>query len=269
MQIFASAPQMWRPVSHSDEAVDAFRRQRSDCGIEHVFIHAIYLINLGSEDSALLGRSIEALTHVLQVADRIEARGVIFHTGSHKGAGFDAALPRVVEALSRVLDYTPSHTRLIVENSAGMGGSIGSRFSELGAILRGVGSDRLEVCLDTCHLFAAGYELRTPEGLAATLAEFDREVGLNKLVAIHANDSKGALGGGKDRHENIGEGQIGLEGFATFIAHPAIAALPLILEVPGFDGGGPDRENIDRLKRLRARTSGVASEPSLPDGNGA
>ena len=253
IQIFASAPQMWRTPNHSDTACDAFRQRAGECTIDNAFLHAIYLINLAAKDPAHLERSIGSLTLALKTAARIGARGAVVHTGSHMGAGFESVLPQITSAIHDVLNDTPSDTWVILENSAGMGGSIGSSFAELGRIIREAGSDRVRVCLDTCHTLAAGYEIRTPEGLEATLAEFDREIGLDRLVVIHANDSKVDLGGGKDRHENIGEGFIGVEGFANLIAHPAFAELPLILEVPGFDGGGPDQRNMEILREIRDR----------------
>ncbi len=134
-----------------------------------------------------------------------------------------------------------------------MGGSIGSDFAELGAIIRSVGDERLKVCLDTCHTLAAGYEIRNQSGLDSTMEEFDREVGLDRLVAVHANDSKVDLNGGKDRHENIGQGFIGEDGFTAILGHPAFANLPLLLEVPGFDKNGPDRQNVDILREIRRK----------------
>ncbi len=262
IQIFASAPQSWRPDSHTDDEVARFRERSQACGIADTFIHAIYLINLGTEDSTQLGRSIGSLKMVLKTGARIGARGAIFHVGSHKGAGFATVLPQITAAVEEILAESPQESWLILENSAGMGGSIGSDFAELGAIIGSVGDDRLKVCLDTCHTLAAGYEIRTPDGLDATMAEFDREVGLERLVAVHANDSKVDLRGGKDRHENIGQGFIGAEGFSTIIRHPAFANLPLLLEVPGFDKNGPDRQNVDLLRELR-RQAGLP-EPARP-----
>jgi deoxyribonuclease-4 len=160
---------------------------------------------------------------------------------------------QILTCVSDILAATPEDSWLILENSAGMGGSIGSSFAELGAIIRGVGDERLKVCLDTCHTLAAGYEVRTGEGIEATMEEFDREIGLDRLVVVHANDSKVDLHGGKDRHENIGEGFIGEEGFLALLAHPAFADMPLLLEVPGFDHSGPDRQNVDRLRSIRSR----------------
>jgi deoxyribonuclease-4 len=155
--------------------------------------------------------------------------------------------------MREVLDYANNEALLIMENNAGQGGSVGSTFNELGAIIKALDNNRrVRVCMDTCHAFAMGYDIASAEGCARTMEEFDQEIGLDRLEAIHANDSKMPLGGLRDRHENIGDGQIGTEGFATVMAHPAFARLPFILEVPGIDDGGPDKENVDRLKRIRA-----------------
>ena len=252
VQLFASGPQSWRPPAHRDEAMQRLRRRAAEVGMADLFLHGIYLVNLASADAALLGRSVGSLKQYMTVAARVGARGVIFHLGSHKGAGFAAVLPQVTEAMERVLSETPDETWLILENSAGQGGSIGSTFAELGAIIRRVGSPRVKVCLDTCHCYAAGYDLKTPAGVAAVMDEFAREVGLDRLVVVHANDCKAGLGSGLDRHENIGQGHLGEDGFRAILGHPAFHGLPFILEVPGFTGAGPDRENVDILKRLAA-----------------
>ena len=173
-----------------------------------------------------------------------------------RGFGFvEVPEERAADAIAQVLDAHPDGTELILENSAGAGGSIGSRFAELGAIIRAVGSERVTVCLDTCHAFAAGYDVTTPGGVARMMEELDREVGLARLVAVHANDSKAGLGSGLDRHENIGQGHIGEDGFRAIMSHPAFADLPFILEVPGFAGGGPDRRNVEILKRIAAEVA--------------
>ncbi len=182
----------------------------------------------------------------------IGAKGVIFHIGSHMGAGYDAKLNQVVEYVGKVVDNTPDDAWMILENAAGMGGAIGSKFAELGTIIRESGSDRVRVCLDTQHAFAAGHDLRTRAGLDKMFEEFDRDVGLERLVAVHANDSKIALGGGVDRHANIGEGEIGRDGFVNILSHPAFAEIPFLLEVPGIEDHGPDKENVEILKSLRA-----------------
>jgi len=254
VQIFASGPQSWRPGSHTEEALAAMKSRAAECGIDTVFLHGVYLVNLATADPTLLNRSVGSLKQYLAVCGATGALGTIFHVGSHKGSGFDGVLSQIVSAIERVLEATPPQTWLILENSAGQGGTVGGRFSELGAIIRAVGSDRVKVCLDTCHLYAAGYNIATPDGCKATIEAFDQAVGLDRLVAVHANDSKAGLGSGLDRHENIGEGQIGLRGFRAITAHHAFRRVPFILEVPGYEGKGPDRRNVETLKAIAAES---------------
>jgi deoxyribonuclease-4 len=251
VQIFGSAPQTWRRRDASPEEIAAFREKAAAADVEPVFLHAVYLINLAAADPANLERGVASLIADLELCAQIGAKGSIVHIGSHKGAGLDAVFPQVVAAIRRVMENTPPEAWLILENSAGMGGSIGASFSELAAVMRELADARIKVCLDTQHAFAMGYDVASAGGLQATLAEFDREIGLGKLVAVHANDSKVPLGGGRDRHENIGEGAIGREGFRVIMAHPAFRDLPFILEIPGFGNLGPDRENLDILKGIR------------------
>ncbi len=253
IQIFGAPPQMWRRRKIREDECKELRALMAETEIGPVFIHGPYLINLATQDPELLTKSTDALSGDLRLASAIGAAGVIFHVGSHKGAGFGHVLPQIVDALHKVLDETPDDAQIILENSAGMGGSVGSKFDELGAIIKGVASARLKVCLDTEHAYAAGYNVAVDDGLAETIAEFEREIGLEPLVAVHANDSKIELGGGVDRHENIGEGHIGREGFKVIMAHPALRNVPFLLEVPGLDGEGPDKPNIDILKKLRAK----------------
>ena len=251
LQLFGASPRAWRPPNHAPEAYERFRSLRAESGIGEVWLHGSYLVSLAARSDEQYGKSIASVTDALGVAARADAQGVVLHTGSHLGAGFAAALPRVAGALRRILAEAPEGPLLALENAAGQRGPIGGTFAELGAILGAVRSPRLRVCLDTCHAFAAGYDIATAEGMAATLAEFEREIGLDRLAVLHANDSKQGLGSGRDRHENIGEGEIGLAGFATVLAEPAFAGRALLLEVPGFGGDGPDLENVRRLKRLR------------------
>jgi deoxyribonuclease IV len=255
IQIFSGAPYAWKRKNYTPAEVDAYKKKVEETGVAPAFIHGLYLVNLASSDPALLARSYDALVAEMKAAALIDARGVIFHIGSHKGAGYEALLGQVVEYVQRIIENT-AEAWLILENAAGMGGAIGSKFAELGTIIRESGSDRVKVCLDTQHSFAAGHDVKTRTGLDKMLEEFDRDVGLERLVAIHANDSKCPLGGGIDRHENIGEGHIGREGFENLLSHPALAETPFLLEVPGFDGdSGPDRENVEILKSLRAGVS--------------
>ncbi len=256
IQIFSGAPQAWRRKNYTAAEVEAYKAKAEEHDVGPAFIHGLYLVNLASQNPDLIAKSYEALVLEMHAASLIGAKGVIFHLGSHKGAGYDACVDQVIEQSRRILDATPPDTWLILENSAGMGGAIGSKFAELGKIARDLGGDRVKVCLDTCHTFAAGYEMATRKGLDATMAEFDKEIGLEKLVAVHANDSKQPLGAGMDRHANIGEGHIGRDGFLNIMSHPAFAEVPFLLEVPGFDDSGPDAQNVAILKELRSAAGG-------------
>ena len=251
IQIFGAAPQTWRRRDASAEEIAAFCEKAAAADVEPVFLHAVYLINLAASDPVNLERGVASLVADLALCAQIDAKGSIVHIGSHRGAGLDAVFPQVVAAIRRVLDSTPQETWLVLENSAGMGGSIGAKFSELGAVMREIGNDRIKVCLDTQHAFAMGYDVATADGLQAALDEFEREIGLDRLVAVHANDSKVPLAGGRDRHENIGEGAIGREGFRVIMSHPVFRDLPFLLEIPGFDNMGPDKKNLDILKDIR------------------
>src|SRR3990170_1713046 len=256
VQIFGAPPQTWRRRNIRPDECEAFLARMAETGIEPVFIHGVYLINLATESPEQLDRSTEALCGDLRLAFAIGAKGVIFHVGSHKGAGFKQALPQIARALKQVLKDTPDDAWVILENSAGMGGSVGSKLGELGAIMQAVGSPRLKVCLDTEHAYAAGYNVAEPDGLDEAVAEFERQIGLSELVAVHANDSKIPLGGGVDRHDNIGEGHIGRAGFEVIMAHPAFREVPFLLEVPGFEKEGPDKPNVDILKEIREKVAG-------------
>ena len=251
IQIFGSSPQGWAFKAVPDQEVESFRQGAADSGIEAVFLHAIYLVNLGTSNPANLTKGIDSLINYMTLASRIGATAVIFHPGSHGGAGYESVLPQTVDAIKSVLEASPDGPYLAVENMAGMGQHIGARFEELGGILEAVNSPRLKVCLDTQHSFAAGYDLTTGEGIEDMLAKLDDGPGSANVVAIHANDSKRPCGSGVDRHDNIGDGFIGEGGFAVFMGHPAFRDVPFLLEVPGFEGKGPDQQNVDILKRIR------------------
>ena len=250
IQMFASSPRAWafRPVS--EDHASEFRRKSQEAGVAPTFLHGSYLVNVGGNPD-LVRKSIDSLSAHMNAAGQIGARGVIFHGGSHKGVGFDGVLDQAVGALQEVLSNTPEEVALIIENSAGMGSHIGASFGEIGKLIDAIGSPRVMVCLDTEHCFAAGYNLADSEGIDVAMDEFDREIGLAKLVAVHANDAKVELGSGVDRHENIGEGFIGIKGFEVIIGHSAFRDVPFVLEVPGPDKKGPDKENLDRLKAIR------------------
>jgi deoxyribonuclease-4 len=250
-QIFLTPPQQWRSSKVEPDQAEAFRARGAGSSCGPVFVHGVYLINLATADETNLTRSTSSLKSALTSCSQLGIQGVIFHLGSHKGMGLEAVFAQICKACTEVLDNTPEDVQLILENSAGAGGTIGSQFADLGRIIREVGSPRIKVCLDTQHSFAAGYDLASAEGLEMAMTEFEQEVGFEQLVAVHANDSKVEVGRGLDRHENIGEGHIGIDGFRRIVAHRGFTDVPFLLEVPGFDGKGPDQANIDILKKLR------------------
>ena len=252
VQIFASSPRAWAFKPLKEDTVIAFREKSERTGVAPTFLHASYLVNVGGSQE-LLEKSINSLVDHLGAASQIGAAGVIFHGGSHKGVGFDGVLPQATDALRQVLDRTPDDVWLIIENAAGMGNHIGASFKEIGRLMDAADSPRMMTCLDTQHAFAAGYDIAHAEGIDAAMDELDREIGLSRLVAVHANDSKMELSAGVDRHENIGDGTMGTEGFEVIMGHPAFCDVPFLLEVPGIEDHGPDKENVDRLKAIRSR----------------
>jgi apurinic endonuclease APN1 len=253
IQIFLTPPQQWRSSKFDEDQIKEYRERAAASYLgEYVFVHGVYLINLASEDEPNLNRSIGSLKSALISCSQLGINGVIFHLGSHKGMGLEAVFAQIVRACTNVLEGTPDDALLILENSAGAGGNIGSKFADLGHIIREVGNTRVKVCIDTQHSYAAGYDFATAEGLEMAMTEFEQEVGFDQLVAVHANDSKVELGSGRDRHENIGDGLIGIEGFRRILHHRAFQNVPFLLEVPGFgEAKGPDKPNIDLLKQLR------------------
>ena len=258
IQTHPSQPQTWRSLVIDEATAAAYREKAAAAGLAGHWFHAVYLINLASSDEVLLQRSVGSLVRSLDLAERLGADGVVLHPGSHRGAGFEASLPQIGAALGEVLDRSASPARLLVENSAGQGGCVGCRFEEVGAILDAAPRDeRLGVCLDTCHSFASGYDLRTPGDVADTLRRFEAAVGMDRLVLVHANDSRAELGANRDRHANIGEGVIGEDAFAAMLADERLRRVPWILEVPG-EGDGPDLVNVNRLRRL------AGLEPAAP-----
>ena len=251
IQIFAGAPQRWMEARFRDEDVTAFRRLSEEKDIQPAFIHSSYLINMASADQALREKSGASLVSALRWAERLGAAGVITHLGSSKELDPEQALDFVVESLRFVLAEAPLRTQLLMETCAGQGNTIGRRFEQIGEVLSRLDSDeRVRVCLDTAHVFEAGYDITTPEGLGSTLSQFDQTIGLDRLTAIHVNDSKTGLGSNVDRHDNIGCGQLGEKTFALVLQHPSLRAVPFLLEVPGYEGKGPDRQNIETLRRL-------------------
>jgi len=252
VQLFVQSPRTWRFPEHDPADLEAFRSKRQEAGIP-ALVHALYLVNLAAPDDAIYSKSVDTMRSTVDAACAIEADGVIFHVGSHLGAGFETGLERVVPALEQVLDRCNERTWLLVENSAGAGGTIGRSIDELVAIIDALGRhERLGVCLDSCHLFVSGVDVTDPVVMSALLADVDARIGLDRLRALHANDAKAPLGSNRDRHDNIGEGLIG-EGLGVFLAQPAVQDLPVVLEVPGADGKGPNADEIRKLRELHAR----------------
>ena len=254
VQIFASSPQMWRPPSIKSEDAAAFRDACAEAGLGPIAIHAIYLVNPASENPELRQKSAVSLLATLRAADLLGVGTVITHLGSAGRADRAAAIERSCEVFAGVFEAYAGDARLLFETSAGAGATMGGTFEELGELIRRLAEPRLGACIDTAHIFTAGYDLRTDDGLHATLDAFDRHVGLDRLGAVHLNDSKAPFGSNKDRHENLGDGQIGAEALGRFARHPALGACPLYLEVPGLVAKeGPDRPNMERLYGMVGR----------------
>jgi deoxyribonuclease-4 len=252
-QVFTQSPRMWRPTNHKPEAIERFKARRAEAGIGGVVCHALYLCNLAAPDDTIWEKSVATMRATVDAASAIEADGVIFHVGSHLGAGFEAGLERTCRALAQVLERCRGNTWLLMENSAGAGGTIGRSLDELAALLdRLDGHPRLGVCLDSCHLYVSGYDVTDPVAVDELVRSFDAGVGLERLRALHVNDSAAPLGSNRDRHANIGEGLMG-EGLGAFLAHPAFEGLSTYLEVPGPDKHGPDANEVRKLRELHAR----------------
>jgi deoxyribonuclease-4 len=253
VQIFTQSPRAWRPTNHDPANFERFKERRAEAGIGDVICHAVYLINLASPNDELYEKSVAALENTVDVASGIESDGVVFHVGSHQGAGFEVSLKRVVPALRKALKRCSETTWLLIENTAGTGDTIGRSIDELAALYDALDAhERLGICLDSCHLYASGYDVTNREELDRLLGEVDERIGLERLRALHLNDSKTPLGSNRDRHDNIGEGLIGEE-LGVFLSHPKLQGLPAYLEVPGTDGHGPDAEQVRKLKELHAR----------------
>ena len=250
IQIFAGNPRGWRPTEYTPEQGQQFHAACSEAKISDVFIHEIYLVSYGSPDPEMQHKSVNSLTHSLAVADLLGARGVVTHMGSHKGLGTEQALGRIRESFTKALKGSKD-SWLIIENSAGAGGNMANSLDEIGQIIDVMdGHPRLRVCLDTAHTLTSGYEIRTPEGWNDFMKQFDKLIGLDRLACFHLNDSKADLGAHIDRHENIGDGFIGLAGFKGIVNYPRLTDTPGLLEVPGLEGKGPDAANLERLRKL-------------------
>ncbi len=255
LQIFAGSPRQWREIAYAEEDLDLFVRKRRIAGLDPLVAHCAYLINLAASDPLIYQRSTSALIYAVRVIARLRGLGAITHVGSRGERPWPEALNRIVASLSVTLETT-NRAMILLENTVGAGAYVGSSFEELRDIFTAMRwHRRLGVCLDSAHLFANGWDIRTRRGVDEVLDAFDRTVGLKRLRAIHLNDSKGTLGSHLDRHANIGEGWIGRAGFRALVNHPALDHLAGFIETPGIDREGADKKNLDVLKRLRLTRS--------------
>jgi deoxyribonuclease-4 len=253
VQVFTQSPRTWRPTNHDPKNFERFRERREEAGIGGVVCHALYLCNLAAPDDTIYEKSVLAMRNTMEVACGIGADGVVFHVGSHLGSGFEAGLERVLPAMELVIELCSDETWLLMENSAGAGGTIGRSIEELATIWERLDRHpRLGVCLDSCHLFVSGVDVRDPAALDACLDELDSAIGLDRLRALHVNDSAAPLGSNRDRHANMLEGELG-EKLGVFLGNPRLQGLPAILEVAGPDNHGPDANEIRKAKELHAR----------------
>ena len=252
VQLFAQSPRAWRFPEHDKATLELFASRISEGPVRAALVHALYLINLATPNDEIYEKSASTLASTVDAAAAIGA-DVVFHVGSHLGAGFEAGLKRVVPAMKKALDRTTDTTWLLMENSAGTGATIGRSVDELAVIFdRLKGHPRLGICLDSCHLYATGYDVTDPDAYAALLESVDGALGLDRLRALHVNDSATPLGSNRDRHANVLEGEMG-EQLGVFLAHPAVQDLPAVMETPGIDGHGPRAEDMQVLRDLYAR----------------
>jgi len=264
IQIFTQSPRMWKPSQYGPEVLAAYREAQAEHPtVTSTFCHATYLINLASPDPDLAAKSRACLDANLATAEGMGSDGLVLHIGSHRGSGFDAALPGVVEALIEALDSVEAAADpcpILLENAAGAGDTVGRSFEELAEVVGAAGGDeRLGVCLDTQHLWASGVPFGTVEEADALVSLVADTVGLERLQCLHLNDSKVAFGANRDRHENIGDGTIGAKGLAALLGHPGLQRLPAILEVPG-DGQGPRSEDVAAARQVWAEGVRVRGE---------
>jgi deoxyribonuclease-4 len=230
IQIFNQNPRGWRPRVYADEEIEAYHAAVEHSDVEVLLIHAVYLLNCASEDREIRKKTLTALTAALRAGDDLQARAVVLHAGSAKAGEIGPAIKRAGKVIRAALDESercPVH----LENTAGAGGTLGRSFAELAELLEAAGGgDRIGICLDSCHLLASGYDIRTEEGLAETLKECDDKVGLERLGSLHLNDSQAPLGSNRDRHHTIGDGELGPDGCAVFLSEPRFDELPCVLE---------------------------------------
>jgi deoxyribonuclease-4 len=251
IQVWGQSPRQWRPSRWRDDDVAAFRERMADGPIRSVVIHAIYLINCASKDGDIRRKSAASLIHALRTGDEIGADGVVLHPGSAKGEPTEEALPRVAELVKHALDES-GRCPLLLENTAGAGDTIGRSFEELARLIELSGRRRrIGICLDSCHMFASGFDITTADRLAEVLDRGLETVGAGRVACLHLNDSQAGLGSNRDRHAPPGGGEIGPRGCAAFLSEPRFEGLPVLFEGPGVEGKAPAKVDIDRMKELR------------------
>lgn len=256
IQIFNQSPRMWKPSTYASEDIATFREAMAASSIGAVLIHAVYLLNCASEDPDIRSKSLSSLTHSLRTGAQIGARAVVLHAGSAKTGDVGRAIARAGQTIARALSDSDG-CELHLENTAGAGGTLGRSFDELAGLIEAAGGDeRLGVCLDSCHLFASGFDIRTPAGMTAMVRESSRKLGAGMVRSLHLNDSQTPLGSNRDRHANIGSGELGQDGCTAFLSTPSFRGLPCVLETPG-PGGGPDAHEVALAMALRER--GIAA----------
>jgi deoxyribonuclease-4 len=252
VQLFVQSPRAWRFPDHDPKDLAAFRERRQELGIGGVLVHSLYLVNLASPNDDFYEKSVSTMRSTVDTASAIEA-DVVFHVGSHQGAGFEAGLERVVPALRQIVECCSDSTWVLLEDSAGAGGTIGRSIDELAQLIDALdGHPRLGICLDSCHLWVSGYDVTDRGALDALLDEVDDRIGLDRLRALHINDAQAPLGSNRDRHANVLEGLMG-EKLGVFLGHPKLQGLPAVMEVPGPDNHGPDEGEMKKLRELHAR----------------
>jgi len=249
IQVFVSAPRNFNDSKFDAESAQELAENiRNNTQVKQIFYHAIYLLNLASSNQELIEKSKKSLINALNVCAWMKAQGVIFHIGSSRERTFDQVKDEIADNINLILSNTPKNSTLTIETNAGQGNCIGSKFEEIKYLISKIkAKSRIGVCLDTAHSFASGYEINNPEKL---LNDFDKTIGLKYLKVIHLNDSKTEFNSNVDRHENIGQGKIGLENIKNFINQNVLKDIPFILEVPGFNNTGPDKKNVEIVKKL-------------------
>jgi deoxyribonuclease-4 len=253
IQIFNQNPRAWKPTVYSDAQVADFREAMGSSRVDALLIHAVYLLNPASDEKEFRDKTRASLIASLRAGDALGAHAVVLHPGSAKTGKVAPAIKRAGKVIAQALAES-EHCPLHLENTAGAGGTLGRSFHELADLIDAAGgSNRLGLCLDSCHLLASGFDIRTEEGLAAVLDDCLGLVGSDRVRSLHLNDSQAPLGSNRDRHADVGEGELGRRGCAVFLSEPRFAGLPIVLETPGADGHGPDRAQITLTRRLRGQ----------------